>query len=203
MFSSPGTEYFSRCNIEATRFPAAGHGQCLSVRGLSLDAKPPVNCGCFDGARPGAERRSALRQLSTLRGGHRASDEFTSRYSQLPVILSGVSSRRPSRDRPSRARSIFRQHGGVIRTKDALRFGIHLEMLYGMRDSGSLASLGRGLYRLSDLLPLENLTSRGYKAEKEYLVIEGWPVQFLPPSDALDEEALQQAVETEVEGVRT
>ncbi|MGA3325189.1 MAG: hypothetical protein ABSF45_12010 [Terriglobia bacterium] len=47
------------------------------------------------------------------------------------------------------------------------------------------------------------LTSRGYKTEKEYLVIKGWLVQFLPPSDALDEEALQQAVETEVEGIRT
>jgi len=31
----------------------------LSV-GFSLDAKPPVNCGGNDGARPGAERRSAL-----------------------------------------------------------------------------------------------------------------------------------------------
>jgi hypothetical protein len=47
------------------------------------------------------------------------------------------------------------------------------------------------------------LTSRGYKTEKEYLLIEGWLVQFLPPSDALDEEALQHAVDTEVEGVRT
>ncbi len=47
------------------------------------------------------------------------------------------------------------------------------------------------------------LTSRAYKTEKEYSVIEGWPVQLLPPGDALDEEALQQAVETEVEGVRT
>jgi len=47
------------------------------------------------------------------------------------------------------------------------------------------------------------LTSRGYETEKEYLVIEGWPVQFLPPGDALEEEALQQAVETEVEGVPT
>jgi hypothetical protein len=47
------------------------------------------------------------------------------------------------------------------------------------------------------------LISHGHKAEREYLVIEGWPVQFLPPSDAMDEEALQQAVETEVEGVRT
>jgi predicted transcriptional regulator of viral defense system len=42
----------------------------------------------------------------------------------------------------------------VLRTKDALRLGIHPETLYGMRDSGSLASLGRGLYRLSDLPPL-------------------------------------------------
>ncbi len=67
-----------------------------------------------------------------------------------------MSSRRPNRDRPSRARSIFRQHGGVLRTKDALRLGIHPETLYRMRDSGSLASLGRGLYRLSDLPPLGN-----------------------------------------------
>ena len=57
---------------------------------------------------------------------------------------------------------------------------------------------------LLTLTPIyDYLTSRGYKTEKEYSVIEGWPVQFLPPSDALDEEALQQAVETEVDGVRT
>jgi hypothetical protein len=47
------------------------------------------------------------------------------------------------------------------------------------------------------------LISHGCKVEKEYIVIEGWPVQFLPVGDALDEEALAQAVETEVEGVRT
>ena len=57
---------------------------------------------------------------------------------------------------------------------------------------------------LVTLAPIyDYLTSRGYKAEKEYLVIDEWLVQFLPPSDALEEEALQQAVETEVEGVRT
>jgi hypothetical protein len=49
----------------------------------------------------------------------------------------------------------------------------------------------------------EYLVSRGHQSEKEYLVIEGWPVQFLPPGDALEEEALEQAVETEVEGTRT
>lgn len=47
------------------------------------------------------------------------------------------------------------------------------------------------------------LTSRGYQTEREYIRMEGWPVQFLIPSDALDDEALQEAAETEVEGVRT
>ena len=47
-----------------------------------------------------------------------------------------------------------------------------------------------------------HLKSRGYQAEKEHVVIEGWPVQFLPAAGALEEEALDQAVETEVEGVR-
>jgi hypothetical protein len=57
---------------------------------------------------------------------------------------------------------------------------------------------------LVTLTPIyDYFTSRGYKTEREYLVIEGWLVQFLPPSDALDEEALRQAVETEVEGIRT
>ena len=49
----------------------------------------------------------------------------------------------------------------------------------------------------------DHLTAQGYKTEGEYMVIEGWPVQFLPPGDALTEEALAQAVETEVESVRT
>jgi hypothetical protein len=47
------------------------------------------------------------------------------------------------------------------------------------------------------------LTARGFKTEKEYIIIEGWPVQFLPAGNALVEEALALAVETEVEDVRT
>jgi hypothetical protein len=47
------------------------------------------------------------------------------------------------------------------------------------------------------------LTARGFKAEKEYIIIAGWPVQFLPPGNALVEEALAQAVKTEVEGAKT
>lgn len=44
---------------------------------------------------------------------------------------------------------------------------------------------------------------RSYKIEKEYVIVEGWPVQFLPPSDALGEEALAKAVETKLDGIKT
>jgi len=47
------------------------------------------------------------------------------------------------------------------------------------------------------------LTSRGCKTEGEYIVIAGWPVQFLPPTGPLVEEALAQAVEKDVEGTPT
>ena len=69
------------------------------------------------------------------------------------------------RDRPARARDMFLHHDGLLRTRDALRSGIHPETLYGMRNSGSLISLGRGLYRLSDLPPLGNPTSRFPRVE--------------------------------------
>jgi hypothetical protein len=35
----------------------------------------------------------------------------------------------------------------------------------------------------------------------EYVMIAGWPVQFLPPTGPLVEEALDEAVEVDVEGV--
>jgi hypothetical protein len=47
------------------------------------------------------------------------------------------------------------------------------------------------------------LKARGCTVDKEHVVIEGWPVQFLSAADALDEEALEQAVETDVEGIKT
>jgi hypothetical protein len=37
----------------------------------------------------------------------------------------------------------------------------------------------------------------------EYVEIGGWPVQFLPPSNNLETEAVAEAVATTVEGVRT
>ena len=41
----------------------------------------------------------------------------------------------------------------------------------------------------------------GCKMEGEYIVISGWPVQFLPASGPLLEEALDNAVEVDVEGM--
>ena len=47
------------------------------------------------------------------------------------------------------------------------------------------------------------LTQRGATVDGEYLVIAGWPVQFLPPAGPLGEEALAAAQKIEVEGEPT
>ncbi len=54
--------------------------------------------------------------------------------------------------------------------------------------------------RLLSLQPIyDYLTARGGVMEKEYVVIAGWPVQFLPPTGPLVEEALADAVTVQVE----
>ena len=45
------------------------------------------------------------------------------------------------------------------------------------------------------------LTRHGGTVQGEYIVISGWPVQFLPPASPLGEEALAQAVEKDVAGM--
>ena len=45
------------------------------------------------------------------------------------------------------------------------------------------------------------LKARGGKMEGEYIVIAGWPVQFLPAATPLVEEALTQAIERDVAGM--
>lgn len=51
---------------------------------------------------------------------------------------------------------IMRQQGRTLRTRDALALGIHPRVVYALRDAGLLQALGRGLYRLAELPPLEN-----------------------------------------------
>jgi hypothetical protein len=62
------------------------------------------------------------------------------------------------------------------------------------KPSGSLLSLA----------PIYSyLTARGCMTEGEYIVIGEWPVQFLVPAGALEQEALAEAIEANVEGVPT
>jgi hypothetical protein len=64
--------------------------------------------------------------------------------------------------------------------------------------------LNRYESRLVSLSPIyEYLKSRGCIAEGEYIVIGDWPVQFLPTADDLDREAMEQAIQTDVDGVPT
>lgn len=44
------------------------------------------------------------------------------------------------------------------------------------------------------------LTARGASVEGEYLVIDGWPVQFLPAPGPLAEEAIREARRVDIEG---
>ena len=58
--------------------------------------------------------------------------------------------------------------------------------------------------QLISLAPLyEHLQSRGYMPDGEFIVIEGVLVQFLIPPTDLVEEALTEAQDVEVEGVKT
>ena len=55
-----------------------------------------------------------------------------------------------------RAAVIFKKHGGILRTTQALRAGIHPGTLYAMRDAEALEVVSRGVYRLADSSPLGN-----------------------------------------------
>src|SRR5437763_11354818 len=54
------------------------------------------------------------------------------------------------------ARKAFREHGGMLRTSNAPRLGVHPRSLYALRDSGEILSVGRGLYRLAKAPALTN-----------------------------------------------
>ena len=46
---------------------------------------------------------------------------------------------------------LFKEHGGTLRTSEALRLGVYPRTLYALRDAGILEKLSRGLYRLAEL----------------------------------------------------
>src|SRR5260221_13896093 len=56
----------------------------------------------------------------------------------------------------AKARRVFTKHGGILRTSNAIRLGIHPRTLYALRDSGEIEQVGRGLYRVSTAPPLSS-----------------------------------------------
>ena len=55
-----------------------------------------------------------------------------------------------------KALQVFNERGGMLRTSNAIRFGIHPRTLYALRDAGEIEQVGRGLYRLSSAPPLSS-----------------------------------------------
>ena len=55
-----------------------------------------------------------------------------------------------------KVKALFKRHGGILRTRQAIEAGIHPRTLYALRDSGVLECLSRGVYRLADAPPLAN-----------------------------------------------
>jgi hypothetical protein len=62
-------------------------------------------------------------------------------------------------------------------------------------------SPGGSLLTLSPIY--DYLLARGHPPEGQFIVIEGWAVEFVPPATPLVEEALAQAIERDVNGVST
>jgi predicted transcriptional regulator of viral defense system len=54
------------------------------------------------------------------------------------------------------ALKLFQDNGGILRTTEAIKIGIHPRTLYSLRDDGKINEVVRGFYRLSDATPLEN-----------------------------------------------
>jgi len=62
----------------------------------------------------------------------------------------------PESDGVRKIKDSLRPHGGVFRTAEAIKAGVHPRIIYTLRDQGVLERLGRGMYRFSDLPTLGN-----------------------------------------------
>lgn len=59
--------------------------------------------------------------------------------------------RAKSQDIRNMAIEIFKSHGGMLKTSEAISAGIHPRILYELCESGVVSQIHRGLYALSDL----------------------------------------------------
>ncbi len=56
-----------------------------------------------------------------------------------------------------KAKQLIENMGGIIRTSEALRDGIHPRVFYNLRDNGILEQISRGVFRLAERKPLTNV----------------------------------------------
>ncbi|PAU95405.1 transcriptional regulator [Aliifodinibius salipaludis] len=61
-----------------------------------------------------------------------------------------------SKEKIDNAINVFKKHGGILRTSEALDEGIYRRTLYHMEEKGFLTKLERGVYKLSDTDMLSN-----------------------------------------------
>lgn len=50
---------------------------------------------------------------------------------------------------------IFRQNSGILRTSEAIKFGVHPRTLYRMRDEGQIIELSRGIFHMAEISELK------------------------------------------------
>ncbi len=53
-------------------------------------------------------------------------------------------------DTKKKAKKIFKKKHGLLRTSEAIKYGIHPRTLYSMREEGDLEQLATGVYRLTE-----------------------------------------------------
>ena len=106
----------------------------------------------------------------------------------------------------TKAREVFTEHGGMLRTSKALRLGIHPRTLYALRDAGEIEQVGRGFYRLSsapalsspDLVPIAIRLPRAVVCLMSALAHHGLTTQI---PHAIDIALLSHANVPKVDGV--
>jgi predicted transcriptional regulator of viral defense system len=61
-----------------------------------------------------------------------------------------------NKERFKKAKNIFRQNNGLLRTSQAIKLGIPPGTFYAMRDAGLIVQENRGVYRLEEQPPISN-----------------------------------------------
>lgn len=84
--------------------------------------------------------------------------------------------------------------GATFYLEASATYDLHIFVVLPAPDVGLLVSLAP-IY--------EHLKTRGGTVQHEHIVIAGWPVQFLVPSNNLEREAVAGSLPTKVEGVVT